>query len=217
MPSIIFDFDSTLVSIETLDHLLAKKIQDAPTKAELAKITDLGMRGEIPFSESLVSRLKFATLTKSEVDAFARTVHKHLTPGMLALIENLHRKGWECWILSGGLKEIILPCAKLLGINTDHVNAVEIEWDDKGQFIKLKDSHPFNVSKVAGAKTLNLKFGSPSVAVGDGMTDFLLYDEGIVEYFVAFTCHKQHQEVIDKAAQVVGSVGELGDVLWSIA
>lgn len=55
--NLIFDFDSTMVCLETLDELAKIVLAGAPDAAErtakIAAITERGMNGEIGFEQSL--------------------------------------------------------------------------------------------------------------------------------------------------------------------
>lgn len=209
MATIIFDFDSTLVSIETLDTLILANIQDPAIQAAVSAITHQGMCGDISFAESLTRRLAMATITKNQVQAFAQQVCDYLTPGIEVLCHRLKQTGWDIWIMSGGLKEIILPCAKRLGISPNNVGAVEVRWGDQGACLGLDSSHPFNVSKVAGAASRGLCFPESSVAVGDGITDYALFEQGVVTHFIAYSEHKQHAPVLRLAPCVAKNVHQL--------
>mgnify|MGYP002718071878 CR=1 FL=1 len=56
-PTLIFDFDSTLVGFETLEALADVALDGAPdavaVRSEIAALTDRAMAGEIPFGEAL--------------------------------------------------------------------------------------------------------------------------------------------------------------------
>lgn len=53
----VFDFDSTLTRVEALDVLAEMTLKDKPNKdevvREIQKITNLGIDGDISFTESL--------------------------------------------------------------------------------------------------------------------------------------------------------------------
>src|SRR3989338_10206993 len=83
-PTFFFDFDSTLVSIESLDELIALSIREnhEPDEAgkileEIRKITDMGMNGEIDFPESLSRRLKKAPVNRSHIKKFGSRSEEH--------------------------------------------------------------------------------------------------------------------------------------------
>ena len=71
MGCVIFDFDSTLISVESLDEILSSKVQsNQELTSRLRSITDRGMSGDLPFSESLRLRLELVRPVLEDVRAF---------------------------------------------------------------------------------------------------------------------------------------------------
>ena len=73
-PTLIFDFDSTLVGFETLEALADVALDGAPdaeaVRSEIAALTDRAMAGEIPFGEALRRRLAHGNVYAADrVDA----------------------------------------------------------------------------------------------------------------------------------------------------
>ena len=71
----VFDFDSTLVRIETLEALadlaLTGAADASEIRAEVARLTDQAMAGEVDFGEALRRRLALLPLTRDHVRALA--------------------------------------------------------------------------------------------------------------------------------------------------
>ena len=71
-PVFIFDFDSTLVRIETLEALAEIALSDAPDaaakKAEIAALTDQAMTGQVDFGTALRRRLDLLALRHGHVE-----------------------------------------------------------------------------------------------------------------------------------------------------
>lgn len=69
-PTLIFDFDSTLVRIETLEALadiaLEGHVDAASVRAEVAALTDRAMAGELDFGQALRARLSLLPLTRRD-------------------------------------------------------------------------------------------------------------------------------------------------------
>ena len=65
---------------------------------------------------------------------------------------------------------------------------VEINWNpDTGAFVALNEANGFVESKLEGASRIASKFaGTESLIVGDGYTDFKLFEQGITTDFVAY-------------------------------
>src|SRR6201996_8118089 len=118
---IVMDVDSTLIQDEVID-LLADR---AGCAAEVAKVTEATMRGELDFEASLRERV--ALLAGLSDDVLADVRHAlRLTPGARTLIRTLKRLGYRCGIVSGGFTQIIDPLAAELGIDYVAANGLGI-------------------------------------------------------------------------------------------
>ena len=69
---LIIDFDSTLISVETLEYLADISIKNSYKKKELVKkishYTNLAMNGEITFEESLDRRFDLMQICRSDIN-----------------------------------------------------------------------------------------------------------------------------------------------------
>jgi D-3-phosphoglycerate dehydrogenase len=200
VPTFLFDFDSTLIDGESLDEILA---QVAPLRAdEIASITREGMEGTISFRESLGRRLAIGSLLRSHAEAFGQGAVSRLTAGMGELIGRLRA---DVWIVSGALREVLLPTAKHLGIPAERVFGTRVRWDGEGRLVGLGD----RVEKVELVRDLASDWPRPRVAVGDGMSDYSLFEQGCVDHFIAFTLHARRQSVVETGAPEARTVREL--------
>ncbi len=193
MATVIFDFDSTLINCESLEEVLKSK-GVSPDKFE--SITKEGMEGKIPFVESLKKRLALAPLTKDDIKLFGIKAIDHLTQGMDHLINLLHEKGVEVFIISGSFKDAIFPVAEKLKIPKNQVLALDFE----GPYLNKRDL----------AK--EVKWSRPAIIVGDGMTDYELVESGYADRFIIFTQHVKRKAVMNKGEEA-RSVEELREIL----
>ena len=216
MATLIFDFDSTVISCESLEYILEPKLATEPGLMEQIKqITCEAMAGRMPFREALEARLKISAPSLQELDAFGQSARQHLTQGMDELLRKLKERGVEIWVVSGGLRESLLPLALDLGFPESQVQAVRPLWNADGSFQALRDDDGFATSKVLGAKDLAAQWSSPVIGVGDGMTDYALYEAGLVDDFVIYAEHVQRQSVMDTGAPLVHNVEQLWTYLES--
>lgn len=206
MATVVFDFDSTLINRESLEEILKTKGID-PKLFE--SITRQGMGGEISFSESLEKRLLLANLQKQDFLLFGEVAKTLLVPGMKELISLIEA---EVWIVSGMVKEVILPTAKVLGIPENQVLGIELDFTKEGA--RLPKDKP--VDKVSIAKEKSKIWSSPKTGVGDGITDWELFNEHLVDEFIAFTGVVRRQEVINKGVKEAKTVDELKQCLSSL-
>ena len=209
--TVIFDFDSTLIQDESLEMILANKLEYAPEKVtQISDITEKGMNGEMGFFESLTQRMEIALPHRNDIQNFARNhCPSSFSNGIAELIKALHKNNVDVWILSGGFEDVIQPFANYLNIPPEKVHAVQIHWYQDGYFKGLNKANSFAISKLAGAVELHKQWQSPTVIVGDGFTDYMLHKEGLVDHFIAYTEHASREKVNKVAKHSAASAQEL--------
>jgi phosphoserine phosphatase len=167
MRLIVMDVDSTLIQDEVID-LLADR---AGCAAEVAKVTEATMRGELDFEASLRERVALLAGLNDGVLADVRHALR-LTPGARTLIRTLKRLGYRCGIVSGGFTQIIDPLAAELGI--DYVAANVLETADGELTGRVSGPVIDRAGKAAALRRFADRAGVPlsqTVAVGDGAND----------------------------------------------
>lgn len=153
MGTVVFDFDSTLIQVESLEEILAARCSEKPgLEHQIRAITNKGMAGEISFAQSLQQRLTLAAPRLVDVQQFGKTAFETLTPGMADLVKALILQNHEVHIVSGGLYEAILPLASSLGIPSSQVHAVRLKWNPAGEFDGIDPSDLFSIAKTEGVK-----------------------------------------------------------------
>lgn len=215
--NVIFDFDSTLIRFESLELVMTGLLQEDQSKIQqIEALTNAGMNGEISFRDSLEARLKVAKPTKAALDAFvAQYCPNALTVGIKELIEQLHQRNVKVWVISGGFSELILPFAEYLGIPASCVFAVNLHWDEKGYFDCLNNDNGFCDSKVTGATKIQDQLAGKTVIVGDGFTDYELYNAGIANEFIAYTEHVQRDKVLSVTKHCAKNTDELSRLIFN--
>jgi phosphoserine phosphatase len=167
MRLIVMDVDSTLIQDEVIDLLAGR----AGCAAEVAKITEATMHGELDFAASLRERTALlAGLDASVLDSVRAALR--LTPGARTLITTLRRLGYKCGIVSGGFTAVIDPLAAALGI--DYVAANVLEVADGKLTGRVLDPVIDRDGKAAALRRFAVAAGVPlsqTVAVGDGAND----------------------------------------------
>ncbi|MDJ0837298.1 MAG: HAD-IB family phosphatase [Acidobacteriota bacterium] len=217
MATVVFDFDSTLITLESLEEILAPKIAAQPGLIDrISEITNLGMEGKLSFSESLERRLALAAPTREDVTSFGERAVKLLTPGMETLIKGLSARGISVRVVSGGLREAIVPTALYLGLDADSVHAVSLLWDDDGAFAGIDPDDLFSQSKIAGVTPLLDEWSAPRIVVGDGMTDYHLFRDGLADHFFAFTGNIEREAVVATGEPVARDVSMLTQLLEDV-
>jgi D-3-phosphoglycerate dehydrogenase len=211
-PTLIFDFDSTLVDFETLELLAELSLADAPDAAErrerVADLTDRAMAGETGFAEALQERLALLPITREHVQAAAARATSRLAPSVARNLETLRRHADRLVIVSGGFREVIAPVGDLLGVSADRVLANDLTFDDDGRVTGVLPNPILQPQgKAAAIRALNLT--GPVVMIGDGWTDAEVKQAGAADRFVAFTEIVRRDRVVAAADQEAATLDEV--------
>ena len=167
MRLIVMDVDSTLIQGEVIEMIAAH----AGCEAEVARVTEAAMRGELDFETSLRSRV---ALLKGVDAAALDEVYDaiQLTPGARTMVRTLKRLGYRFAIVSGGFSQITDRLAAELGIDFARANELEVE-DGKltGRIIgevvdRAGKAHALREFAAAAGVT-----EKAVIAIGDGAND----------------------------------------------
>ncbi|MCU0779684.1 MAG: HAD-IB family phosphatase [Akkermansiaceae bacterium] len=190
------DCDSTLSAIEGIDELARARGDDI--FAEVAALTDAAMNGEIPIESVFGRRMELIRPDAAACYTVAALYREHLVPGMAALIDALHVRGWLPVILSGGFAPLIAPLAADLGIR--HIEAVPLTIDADGTYAGYGADYP---TTRAGGKNVIIREWRAAmlpervVMMGDGASD--LETKPDVDLFIGFGGVVAREKVRDGA------------------
>lgn len=189
----VFDFDSTLMDGETLD-IIAKETE---YYKEIKEITEKGMKGEIDFFESLISRVALLEGMKlKKVNEICESLP--IMNGAEETIKELKNKNYKCVCFSGGFKNATLICVEKLKLDGEFSNI----FHTKNNILtgKVGGEMMFLDSKgnmlLALQKLLNISYND-TLVVGDGANDLSMFK--YAKNRVAF-CSK---EILKKEANII--------------
>lgn len=189
----VFDFDSTLMDGETLEFL-AKELG---IDKEVREITDLAMRGEIDFFESLQKRVSL--LKGLEVKKVNEICHKlPLMRGAKEVVMGLKDRGYKVVCFSGGFKNATTYFAKELGLDADFSNVLH---EKDGVLTGLVGGEMmFNTSKgdmlVRLQQVLGIDRGE-TLVVGDGANDISMFRHADIRVaFCAKPVLREHASIV---------------------
>jgi D-3-phosphoglycerate dehydrogenase len=213
MAFLVFDFDSTLVSVEGLDELFARSLADAPDRdsrlAAFQEITDLGMSGEITAEDSLERRLAVLAADRALVREVGEEIARHLSPSVERHLDFFRVNFSRVGVVSGGFEELILPTLGRLGLPASGLQAHRFRYDPSGRILGLD---PGTVIAQGGKPAAVARLRSSGEAlwmIGDGATDLEVRERGLADRFIAFTENRRREPVVSKADHVAGSMDEL--------
>ena len=207
--SIIFDVDSTLSDVEGIDWLAA--LRGPEIAAWSAGLTEKAMTGTIPIEAVYGERMRLVKPTLAEIKQLGKVYVERIAPGAGEMITALLARDVEVVMVSGGLRQAILPLARELGVKEENVYAVSAFFDDAGGYAGFDDASL--LTRQSGKRTLvgQMKLKGPILAVGDGMTDCEI--KPVVQGFAAFTAFRKREAVIEQANYVFENFDQLRDLI----
>ena len=221
---VFFDFDSTVVTKESLDMTIELALDGREDREELVnkveEITNEGMEGVLKFTDSLQKRFVVVPLNKKHFLEVGQILLNQITPGMEELFAELKENNIPTFIISGGFRDSILPVADKLEVSSENVFANSIICNEDGEVVGVDESNICYTDngKAPVIKAIKEKFNLEGkfLMVGDGANDFKAYELGIADYFCGFTANVE-REVIKKNAPVVcRSASEVKEFIFSL-
>ncbi|MDF1583727.1 MAG: HAD-IB family phosphatase [Methyloprofundus sp.] len=165
---VCFDCDSTLSEIEGIDELANR----AGCGAAMAALTNAAMNGEVSLESIYGQRLNLIRPDKDAIDWVAELYIARMVQGVPETFQQLQKQGTQIHIISGGLKQAILPLAALLNIDEQQVHAVDVLFDDKGDYAGFNQQSP--LARNGGKTEICLQLNPDKLKmamIGDGHTD----------------------------------------------
>ncbi|MGH3458996.1 phosphoserine phosphatase SerB [Aeromicrobium sp.] len=164
---VVMDVDSTLIQGEVIEMLAER----AGFGAEVARVTEEAMNGELDFEASL--RARVALLEGIEASALDDVrASLEYTPGARTMVRTLRRLGYRFALVSGGFLPIIQPIAEELDI--DYVAANELEIVEGRLTGRLVGDVIDRAGKAEALRRFAAEARIPiknTVAIGDGAND----------------------------------------------
>ena len=202
----VFDFDSTLTRVEALDVLAEITLEGRADKddiiREIQKITNLGIDGDISFTESLEKRIKLLDAHKDDLEELVQILRQKISKSIESNKEFFHNYSDDIYVISCGFKEFIDPIVAEYDIPADRVYANTFRFDEDGKIIGFDEENDLasHNGKIACLRNLDLP-GEVQV-IGDGYSDYVMREAGIADKFFAYT-ENVHREKAAKNADYI--------------
>jgi D-3-phosphoglycerate dehydrogenase len=212
-PVLVLDFDSTVVSVESLDVLaeisLAKHPEKSERLAKIAELTKLGMEGKLDFRNSLEQRVQLLDANRDHLDALIKKLKKAIGASFISHKKQIKDSADRIFIITGGFAEFVIPVMESLGVPADHVFANTFRFDDKGKIVGFDEANPLSQAGGKVGVAQKLKTEAPLVVVGDGYTDYQIREAGAADKFYCYAEHIEREAVAQKADRVVYGIDEV--------
>ena len=212
-PTLIFDFDSTLVDFETLELLADIALAGAPDaeaiRSRIASLTDRAMGGELDFGQALRQRLALLPLNRDHVQTLAASALDRLTASVRRNLDFFHQNPGKIIVISGGFREVIAPVAQALGVPPDRILCNDLIYDADGRVTGVDEANPLSHANGKPAAIHALNLSGRVVMIGDGWNDAEVKIAGAADAFYAFTEVVRRARVVEAADMEAASLDEV--------
>jgi len=208
----VFDFDSTLTSVEALDVLAEITLANKPEKdavvSEIQAITNLGIDGDISFTESLERRLSLLHANKTDLDTLVQELQHKVSASIVRNKEFFEKYSEDIYVISCGFKEFIEPIVAKYNIPAHKVYANTFTYDEMGNITGFDKENVLSShnGKIECLKRMNL-VGEVQV-IGDGYSDYVMREAGIADKFFAYTENVSRDKATANADHVTPNLDE---------
>ena len=219
---VFFDCDSTLTAVEGIDVLASS----AGKEWRVSVLTRAAMDGDINLEDIYEKRLKTVKPTRGQIESLRQVYKQSAVEDAIEVIAILQSHGHNVYIISGGLYEPVVQFGLYLGVRSENIRAVGIEFDALSgtwwqsgdhipnvseRFVSV-DNQPLTISegKLQIIKELLGDQKGRSLLIGDGISD-LKAGSG-VDLFVGYGGVVTRPKVLNEAPIFIHSFS-LGPVL----
>jgi len=208
----IFDFDSTIVQVESLEELAAISLRRHPERTarlkEIAALTGRAMDGAIPYQEALVNRIELLEATREHIGDLIKALKRRISQSILRNKSFFRANRERILVVSGGFHEVIVPVVERLGLAAENVHANSLTYDPEGRVTGVDTINPLSRDNGKADLVKSLRLEGPVVLIGDGMTDYQAREQGAVDLFYAFTENVRREPVVEVADREIASFDE---------
>ena len=208
----VFDFDSTLTQDEDLDVLAEMTLRNKSNRDEILDeiqhITNLGIDGEISFTESLERRIKLLEAHKEDLRPLIEELRLKISTSIKENKAFFHSHADDIYVISCGFKEFIDPIVAEYDIPSERVHANTFSFDDQGNIVGFDETNVLSShnGKIVCLKNLNLE-GEVQV-IGDGYSDYVMREAGIADKFFAYTENVHREKAANNADYITPNLNE---------
>lgn len=212
-----FDFDSTVVTLESLDEAIKLTLDDHPKKdqivLEMEAVTNASMGGRLDFTESLSQRLELAKIPQKNFQQVAEILTQNITPGIPDIFKTIESLGHKIWIISGGFLEMIVPTAEILNIPEERCFANTVEWNNNDQLESIDLENPLTTSQgkseIIEYLKLSGKVTGKVIMIGDGGNDLRVLQDDACDHFIGFGVNVARENVKDASPHFFVDTNEM--------
>ncbi|MDR2846786.1 MAG: HAD-IB family phosphatase [Mycoplasmataceae bacterium] len=197
----VFDLDSTVISIESLNHLIKSKITDVSTQRKIDKIANAALNNEIDYHECMFQRFYTAQLHEEDFAKEGELSVEHINPGMRELFAWLKNNKYAIYIVSGGFLPVVKAVGKALDVQVTHLYANTFTEKEDGT-LELDDGVlTYSDGKIKVINDIRKTYKEDVIItmIGDGTSDLCTWTKNskkpVANYFVGCGINVQRPNV----------------------
>lgn len=208
----VFDFDSTITRVEALDLLAEISLEGRSDKQEriqkISSITDLGIDGDISFTESLQRRVELLEAHRDHLPKLIGELQSRVSKSIEENKDFFERFRDQIYIISCGFKEFIDPIMADYHIPSERIYANTFTFSDQGAIDGFDQENPLasHNGKIECLRGLQLQ-GEVQV-IGDGYSDYVMREAGVAQKFFAYTENVSRQKATANADHITPNLDE---------
>ncbi|HXV63430.1 MAG TPA: phosphoglycerate dehydrogenase [Vicinamibacteria bacterium] len=211
-PYIIFDFDSTLVQVESFPELARISLRNHPERVErlqeVERITELTATGQMSMAEGITRRIEILAAHQKHLRSLVHVLKRSLTPSVKRNRQFFKKLNRRIYVLSNGFREVILPVIEGMGLSGDRLFANSFVFDDKGYIVGFDSKNPLVHQDGKARVVRTLQLGGEVYVLGDGYSDMRIKEAGLASRFYALTENVRRESVVEGADHVLTSLDE---------
>lgn len=207
--SVVLDVDSTLTRVEGIAWLAERR--GGEIVAAVDAMTVDAMNGTLPLDAVYAKRLALVRPSRADLAALSGAYIAGVVSGASEAIRTLREAGVGLSLISGGLRDAIVPFAACLGVPEADVHAVDVHLTSEGAYAGFDAAQPLARAGGKAVVVRALDLPAPVLAVGDGSTDAEM--KGSVAAFAAFIGVARRESVVAVADYVIARFAELPEIV----
>ena len=215
--NIILDFDSTIVRYETIEVLAEFSLQKNSNKNEILDkiktMTSLAMLGKISFSKALSKRVSLLEAHKKHINKTIEFLKENISSTFKENLSFFNKINNNCFIISGGFKEIIIPVLENFNLPANNIYANSFIHDEQN-IISIDKNNP--LSKDGGKNLVAKNIKGYNIIIGDGYTDYEVKKDGNANIFIQYTENVNRLELNKKADYICSDFSQIIKIIKNV-
>ena len=176
-------------------------------------MTSLAMLGKLSFSEALSKRISLLESHKNDIKKTITFLKKNISSTFKKNLSFFNQINKNCFIVSGGFKEIIYPVLSNFNFPKKNIYANSFIYDEQ-RIISIDKNNP--LSKDGGKNLVVQNIKGYNIIIGDGYTDYEVKKDGNADVFIQYTENINRLELNKKADYICSDFFQIIEIIKNV-